>query len=109
MGFRFRKTVRLFPGLRLNVTKHGINSVSLGGRGLSYNIGKKGARGTLSKPGTGLSYSNYQSYDEKPSREHVDLETGEVTQSPAKPGIPWGLVALIALVVLGVYFLRGSA
>ncbi len=56
MGFRFRKTIKLLPGLKLNVSKGGI-STSIGRRGATINIGKKGVRGTIGLPGTGLSYS----------------------------------------------------
>src|SRR5687767_3652940 len=56
MGFRFRKSVRLLPGVRLNFSTRGV-STSLGGRGATVNIGRKGARATLGIPGTGLSYT----------------------------------------------------
>lgn len=57
MGFRFRKAIRLLPGLRLNLSKGGV-SLSAGGKGLAWNIGKRGARATIGAPGTGLSYSS---------------------------------------------------
>jgi hypothetical protein len=56
MGFRFRKSIKLLPGFRLNVGKKGINSVSVGGRGATTNIGKRGTHTTYSIPGTGISY-----------------------------------------------------
>lgn len=37
MGFRFRRSVRLGP-LRFNFGKSGLSSISLGGRGASFNI-----------------------------------------------------------------------
>lgn len=106
MGFRFRKGVRIAPGLRLNITKQGISSLSIGGRGISYNIGKKGTRATGGMPGTGVSYSHYTSYAKKEGKPQIDPETGEITPGEATGGIPWGVVALIALAVLAVYFLR---
>jgi hypothetical protein len=109
MGLRFRKGVRLLPGVRLNITKHGINSLSIGGKGLTYNIGKKGTRGTIGKPGTGLSYSHYSNYEGKEVPEQIDRETGEITPARREGGLPWGLIALIALIVLGVYFFRAGA
>jgi len=57
MGFRFRKTIRILPGVRLNVSKTGI-STSIGGRGATVNVGKRGVRGTIGIPGSGLSYSS---------------------------------------------------
>jgi hypothetical protein len=56
MGSRFRKSIKIVPGIRLNVGKKSINSVSVGGRGATANIGKHGTHTTYSIPGTGISY-----------------------------------------------------
>ncbi len=56
MGFRFRKSLKLLPGVRLNVGTGGA-SLSLGVRGASVNVGTRGARMTVGIPGTGLSWS----------------------------------------------------
>jgi hypothetical protein len=56
MAFRFRKSLRLAPGLRLNLSKGGA-SFSVGGKGFTLNLGRRGARTTVGLPGTGLSYS----------------------------------------------------
>lgn len=56
MGFRFRRSVRIIPGIRLNFSKSGI-STSIGGRGATINFSKRGTRTTVGIPGTGLSYS----------------------------------------------------
>ena len=56
MGKRFRKSVKICKGVKVNFTKSGA-SLSLVGRGHSFNIGSKGARTTVGIPGTGLSYS----------------------------------------------------
>lgn len=61
MGFRFRKSVKILPGIRLNFSKSGI-STSLGGPGASINIGPKGTRKTVGLPGTGMSYSTFSSH-----------------------------------------------
>lgn len=58
MGFRFYRRVRIAPGLTLNMSKRG-TSVSVGGRGLHYTLGRHGARTTVGLPGTGLSYTHY--------------------------------------------------
>ena len=57
MGFRFRKSIKLFPGVRINLSKSGV-SASVGRPGASINFSDKGTRGTVSVPGTGISYSN---------------------------------------------------
>ena len=56
MGFRFRRSVRIMPGVRLNFSKSGV-STSLGGRGATVNVGPRGTRTTVGLPGTGVSYS----------------------------------------------------
>lgn len=56
MGLRFRKIVRILPGVRLNFSKSG-GSLSLGDRGLTVNLNRDGARTTAGIPGSGLSYS----------------------------------------------------
>lgn len=62
MGFNFRKSFKIAPGVRLNVGKNGISSVSVGGKGGRVSVGKKGIRSTVSAPGTGLSYSTHQPF-----------------------------------------------
>lgn len=54
MTFRFQRRVRLFPGLRLNVSKGGV-SLSAGPRGGTVTAGRRGIYGNLGLPGTGLS------------------------------------------------------
>jgi hypothetical protein len=59
MGFRFRRSTRLGP-LRFNFAKGGLSSISVGGRGASFNIAvarNGGPRSTVGLPGTGLSLS----------------------------------------------------
>lgn len=60
MGFRFRKSLKIAPGIKLNIGKKGISSVSIGGRGATVNINRKGTRSTIGLPGTGLSHSSYK-------------------------------------------------
>jgi hypothetical protein len=56
MGFRFRKRIRLAPGIHLNLSKTGI-STSLGRPGMTVNLRGRKARTTVGIPGSGLSYS----------------------------------------------------
>ena len=55
MPLRFRRSLRLLPGVKLNLSKTG-TSVSLGGRGATVNISKRGVYGSVGLPGTGLSF-----------------------------------------------------
>jgi hypothetical protein len=56
MTWRFRRSIKVAPGVRLNISKSGI-STSLGVPGATVNFGRRGARATAGIPGTGLSFS----------------------------------------------------
>ena len=68
MGFRFRKSLRILPGVKINLSKTG-GSLSLGGRGASVNLGRKGVKTTVGLPGSGMSYSEQTSYPDAMPRE----------------------------------------
>lgn len=58
MAIKFRKKIKIAPGVKLNVSSKGITSTSIGGKGLTLNVGgKKGAKLTTSIPGSGLSHT----------------------------------------------------
>lgn len=61
MGFRFRRSFKIVPGVRLNLSGSGA-SVSLGPPGLHYTIGPRGTRTTLGLPGSGVSWTSYRPY-----------------------------------------------
>ncbi len=84
MSFRFRKRVRIFPGIYLNIGKTGV-STTIGPRGANINIGKGGTYLNTGIPGTGLSWRNKlsengQTGSEPPPLPHNDL--------PANGGVP---------------------
>jgi hypothetical protein len=55
-GFRFRKSIGVLPGVKVNLSKSRV-STSLGGRGATVNVGADGRRMvTIGIPGTGMSY-----------------------------------------------------
>jgi hypothetical protein len=71
MGFRFRRSVRILPGVKINLSRSGA-SVSLGGRGFHYTIGPKGTRVTAGIPGTGMSWTEYSPHAKaRPNAPHV--------------------------------------
>jgi hypothetical protein len=55
MALRFRKRIKILPGVHVNLSKNGV-STSLGPRGATVNIkpGRK-SKTTIGAPGTGLS------------------------------------------------------
>ena len=56
MSFRFRRSVSIAPGVRINFGKTGA-SVSAGIRGARVTFGRGGGRATVGIPGTGVSYT----------------------------------------------------
>ena len=53
MGMRFRRSVKIMPGVRINFSKSGM-STTIGPKGTSVNIGKKGTYLNTGIPGTGV-------------------------------------------------------
>ena len=79
MAFRFRRSARLGP-LCFNFGKAGLSSISVGGRGASFNIPvarSGGPRTTVGLPGTGLSWS----MENTPDR-HVAIPAGAAQGLP---------------------------
>jgi hypothetical protein len=59
MGFRFRKTIKILPGIKLNLSKSGV-STSIGVKGATVNVKKgRATKTTLGIPGTGISYTSH--------------------------------------------------
>lgn len=56
MGWGFRKSINIIPGVNLNLSRSG-PSISLGPKGMKYNINSRGSRVRCSIPGTGIYYT----------------------------------------------------
>ena len=87
MSLRFRKRIKILPGLWFNLSKSGI-STSIGDKGLTVNLKGGKTKTTIGIPGTGLSYS--------------ETSTGN-PDDPAPEGqtIPaWVWLLIIAVIVL---------
>ena len=100
MAYRFRRSIRLFPGVRLNLSRGGV-SASLGVRGATVNLGKRGARATVGLPGTGLSYTT--SLEEtKAGRAPVAANDGAA--------LVWGALGVVsAMFILMIVAQRGAS
>ena len=61
MGFRIHKSFKLLPGIKINLSKSG-PSLSVGNKGMTFNLSPKGSRTTVGLPGTGASYSSFSSH-----------------------------------------------
>lgn len=68
MGLQFRKSIKIAPGLRINLSQKGA-SISLGTKGARLTASKKGITTTTGIPGTGISkreFNPWSSYSQKP-------------------------------------------
>jgi Protein of unknown function (DUF4236)/Bacterial SH3 domain len=93
MGWRFRNSVKLLPGVRLHFSKSGI-STSVGGPGATINFGKQGTRSTLGLPGSGISYSELHSSAPAGNGDQIE-------QSVTSNGCGcWSIILLIVLVFM---------
>lgn len=104
MGFRFRRTLKIAPGVKLNLSKSG-PSLSLGPRGAKYTTGPRGDRATVGIPGTGLSYTSTGHHSKRSTEDAAsdDVEvnpTGE-TEGAAEQSLNSILpaTAMLALIV----------
>ena len=86
MGFGFRKSFKVAPGVRINVGKRGIGA-SIGTKGLRYSVNSSGQRRTTASiPGTGLSYTTTSSsggrrnYKSASYQRHRELEKAQRQQ-----------------------------
>src|SRR2546422_4153670 len=55
MGWRFRKSFKLLPGIRLNVSRSGV-SATIGASPFSLNVGPRGVYSNLNLPGSGITF-----------------------------------------------------
>ncbi len=94
MGFRFRKSIKLFPGVRINLSKSGV-STSVGVPGATVNFSDRGTRTTVGIPGTGMSYSERVS----------GSNNGEPPGEPETQGSgTWLLWVIAAIFVVGLLY-----
>lgn len=91
MAFRIRKSFKIAPGIRLNVSKSGL-STSVDGKGTTVNLSKRGTEVTSSLPGTGLSTSQF--FGKKKVRRRA---AGEPATMPS-----FGSYLLTFIVVVGI-------
>jgi len=118
MPVRFRRTFKILPGVKVNMSKGGI-SFTVGTKGYHLNFSKRGVRQTVGLPGSGLSQTSYlvrnepehKSTEETDSEESetrteraVDKEDGAVVERQAvrRRGSPaWLLLLGLVVIYLG--------
>lgn len=99
MGWHFRKSFKIVRGVKINIGKNGVSSVSIGGRGTRLTIGKKKTTTTVGIPNTGLSYST--------STPHQFTASNHIYNSPVNNSmqIQPPLRRLSLLLLIGIIFI----
>lgn len=106
MGWRYKRSVKLLSGLRMNVGSRGVTSFSVGGCGVTVNLSKRGTKSTYSLPGTGISYQTQTTrpHTVKPSvlisRPVAQVSGPQTSGRPWKPYAMVGVAALIGYLAL---------
>src|SRR5690348_664532 len=118
MPVRFRKSFKIFPGVKVNMSKGGV-SFTVGAKGYHLNFSKRGVRQTVGLPGSGISETNYivkndtksekeKSTGSKTEEEETEKVVEREVQGTTRRGSPvWmillGLIVIyFAAVILGV-------
>src|SRR4051794_31574109 len=89
MGFRMRKSIKVAPGVRLNVSKRGVGA-SVGGRGARYSVHSSGRRTITAGSGVvpGVYYQKSVSGKGSSSRARSSSYAAQPSPVPAKkPGL----------------------
>lgn len=109
MGLRFRKSVKLGKGVRLNLNKKSVG-LTVGGKGFKTTINTKGKRTTsVGIPGTGLSYTHSSGGGKKTTTKKTTTTTQPTTKPPMKTGV-MPLIITVCFGWLGLHwFISGRA
>lgn len=108
MDFRFRKSKKIMPGVRLNFSKKGMG-VSFGGKHARYSISPTGRRTTSFKVAPGLTYSTSSGGRKRKNgtknyHSKYTLQPESVPTKPTKKKQTSSLNLPITLIIAGVIF-----
>jgi hypothetical protein len=101
MAWRFRRSIKILRGIRLNFSRSGV-STSFGVRGANVTLGHGNVRETVGLPGAGLSYTHVEGARKtavkargaEHTAAHVDVPT---TRRP--PG-QWPMLRILMLLAM---------
>ncbi len=86
MGLRFRRSIKILPGVKLNLGKKSAG-VSVGTTGARYSVNSSGRKtSTVGIPGTGLSYSKSSG-------------DGKKSDKDSKTVLPWRLILTVGILI----------
>jgi hypothetical protein len=87
MGFKMRKSIKIVPGVRLNVSAKSIG-ISAGVRGARVSVNsRRGVTKTIGVPGTGIAYSSTSNRSQGATRSRSTVPVSPPPASSVKPGM----------------------
>lgn len=96
MGLRFQRRIRVFPGLRVNLSRGGLG-VSVGGRGAHVGITARGQTYTsIGLPGSGISWREYHTPHHPAGHPSARCDLCQ----PGHAHIPAALVAVVIVAAI---------
>ena len=103
MALRFRRTMKIAPGVRLNLTKTGV-SARVGPRGAGVTVGTSGTTVSAGIPGSGLHVSQ-----KLKGRANSNNSSSDQPTTENKLGfMGWlGALVILGLLILGIVALLG--
>jgi len=88
MGFRYRRSLRIMPGVHLNLTKRGVG-LTLGGHGVHYSVHSSGRQTTSVHLGPGLTWMQTSNLRSSPktsaSRTSTPISPHRAPLLPSRP------------------------
>lgn len=99
MALRFRKTIKIAPGIRLNIGKKSI-STSFGVKGARHTISSTGKKtNSLSIPGTGISWRKTTGSSSK-NKKSRPVPTEEETLAKRRISPLFWIILIIIVVII---------
>lgn len=100
MGLRFRKSIKIAPGVKLNLNKNS-SSVTVGTKGKHYTVNSKvETTKTVGIPGTGLSYSTTSSNKPKKASKKTKVSNEKKSKTKKKHGCLTPFLVIFAALFL---------
>jgi hypothetical protein len=99
MALRFRRRVKLFPGVHVNISRSGV-STSVGVRGASMTFGKRGTYTNVGLPGTGISWRGRVT-SQHPATSAVPSPDQTLQGNPRTHHLHWWTLVLFFAAMIG--------
>lgn len=100
MALRYRKRIKIAPGIYINISKNGI-STTIGPRGASVNFGKNGTYVNAGIPGTGLYERQRIDKGSKPENQYQETKLpSELSNSSDYNSIIIGIIVLLTIATI---------